>query len=66
VQLCEIMCKIIMRLYDGRPQRLRNIAFVGRMKERLNDWFASLPAEIRLDVRSLPDQCPPPGIVTTK
>lgn len=65
-QLCEIMCKIIMRLYDGRPQRLRNIAFVGRMKERLNDWFASLPAEIRLDVRSLPDQCPPPGIVTTK
>jgi hypothetical protein len=60
------MCKIIMRLYDGRPQRLRNIAFVGRMKERLNDWFASLPAEIRLDARSPPDQCPPPGIVTTK
>ncbi|RXK35092.1 hypothetical protein M231_07644 [Tremella mesenterica] len=63
-KLCEIMCKIVMRLYDGRPQRMRNAPFVLRMRERLLTWFEGLPLAIKLEVDHLPEVCPPPHIFT--
>ncbi|KAF7532697.1 hypothetical protein G7054_g7724 [Neopestalotiopsis clavispora] len=32
------------------------------MRSKLNDWFESLPAEIKVDTASLPDTCAPPHI----
>lgn len=59
-----------MRLYDGRPRRLRNLAFVQAMKEKLDEWFALLPAYLKLDAAAggarLPAFCPPPHIFSTK
>jgi hypothetical protein len=66
IKLCEIIQKIVMRLYDGRPNRLGNAKFVEQMKLRLGEWDSGLPAGLRMDVSNLPDQCPPPHIFSTK
>ncbi|WVR09351.1 hypothetical protein IAU60_006417 [Kwoniella sp. DSM 27419] len=66
IKLCEIIQKIIMRLYDGRPTRLRNHRFVDEMRGRLTAWMDELPAGLKLEVHALPEHCPPPHIFSTK
>lgn len=66
IKLCEIIQIIIMRLYVGRPRHLGIGRFIQSMRAKLNDWFDSLPAEIKLDTASLPECCPPPHIFASK
>ncbi|WVW86490.1 hypothetical protein I302_108538 [Kwoniella bestiolae CBS 10118] len=66
IKLCEIIQKIIMRLYNGRMNRLRSTNFVEHMKQRLLEWMDQLPAGLRLDANALPEDCPPPHIFSTK
>lgn len=65
-QLCEIIQKIIMQLYNGRPQRLGNAQFVQDMRRQLTTWLHELPDCIKLDIKRLPEHCPPPHIFSTK
>ncbi|WWC95058.1 hypothetical protein V866_001910 [Kwoniella sp. B9012] len=66
IKLCEIIQKIIMRLYNGRVTRIRSHNFVDQMKHRLTEWMDQLPSGLKLDVNALPEHCPPPHIFSTK
>ncbi|ETS76419.1 hypothetical protein PFICI_11806 [Pestalotiopsis fici W106-1] len=47
-----------MRLYVGRPRHLGIGRFIQSMRAKLNDWFDSLPAEIKLDTALLQTYLP--------
>ncbi|OCF77486.1 hypothetical protein I204_01474 [Kwoniella mangroviensis CBS 8886] len=66
IKLCEIIQKIIMRLYNGRVTRIRSHNFVDQMKHRLTEWMDQLPSGLKLNVNALPEHCPPPHIFSTK
>ncbi|WWC64904.1 uncharacterized protein I303_107518 [Kwoniella dejecticola CBS 10117] len=66
IKLCEIIQKIIMRLYNGRLSRMRSQRFVEHMKSRLLEWMDQLPNGLKLEVHALPEHCPPPHIFSTK
>lgn len=66
IKLCEIIQKIIMRLYHGRPSRVRDTRFVEEMRQKLEQWMAQLPEGIKMDADNLPEHCPPPHIFSTK
>nr|XP_018261200.1 uncharacterized protein I303_06923 [Kwoniella dejecticola CBS 10117]OBR83358.1 hypothetical protein I303_06923 [Kwoniella dejecticola CBS 10117] len=65
IKLCEIIQKIIMRLYNGRLSRMRSQRFVEHMKSRLLEWMDQLPNGLKLEVHALPEHCPPPHIFST-
>ncbi|WWC92011.1 uncharacterized protein L201_006965 [Kwoniella dendrophila CBS 6074] len=66
IKLCEIIQKIIMRLYNGRLTRLRSHNFAESMKQKLIEWMNQLPDGLKLVVDNLPEHCPPPHIFSTK
>ncbi|KAI9637764.1 uncharacterized protein MKK02DRAFT_42136 [Dioszegia hungarica] len=62
IKLCEIIQKIIGRLYNGRPKMAQSVAFARTMSDRLKAWFDDMPTAIKLEVARLPLHCPPPHI----
>ncbi|ORY23135.1 fungal-specific transcription factor domain-domain-containing protein [Naematelia encephala] len=64
-KLCELIQSIIVRLYDGRPQRAETLSYVASMRGKLQAWYDQCPESVKLDTNRLPEHCPPPHIFST-
>ncbi|KAM0753619.1 hypothetical protein T439DRAFT_377788 [Meredithblackwellia eburnea MCA 4105] len=62
--LTIIASEILMRFYVRRPRVDQELDFLDECEGRLKSMFAAWPKELQLITAELPEQCPPPHVVS--
>lgn len=65
-ELCEIIQKVITRLYQERSRPVQVTRLAEDMHDRLEQWFEQIPPQLKVDISNLPTHCPPPHIISVK
>jgi hypothetical protein len=61
-----ILESILVNMYSPHRPHVRSISFIHSADERIKEWGAGLPDNIRLERNNMPQFCPPTNITVMK